>query len=356
MLRMMAAFSCLFDEQARQVVDYLREENRVLREQLRDKYGCRQVRLSDSQRRRLATKGVAVGRRLLDDVTDLFSPDTILRWYRQLIAKKYDGSPNRKGGRPKVSQEIIDMVLRFAREDPHWGFGRIRNYMVYLGYSVGRSTVKRILEDHGICPEPERNNKGTWNEFIRSHLHVLAATDLFSVELLTPRGLIRCFVLFVIDIASRKVQIAGISAEPDGQWMKQMSRNLTQADSGFLQGKRYLIHDRDPLFTNAFDETLKAGGTMPIKTVKQSPNLNAFAERFVQSIKQECLDRLILTSQKQLEYAAKEYLLYYHRERPHEVLGGRLIDPLPQDADGQIVRFERLGGLLRSYRRARRAA
>lgn len=128
-------------------MEYLREENRVLREQLHDKYGCRQIRLTDSQRRRLATKGVAVGRRLLDDVTDLFSPDTVLKWYRQLIAKKYDGSPNRKGGRPKVSQEIIDTVLRLAKENPHWGFGRIRNYMVYLGYSVGRSTVKRILED-----------------------------------------------------------------------------------------------------------------------------------------------------------------------------------------------------------------
>lgn len=117
-MRMMAAFSCLFDERVRQVVEYLKEENRVLREQLHAKSGCRQVRLTDSQRRRLATKGVAVGRRLLDDVTDLFSPDTILKWYRQLIAKKYGGSPNRKGGRPEVSQEIIDTVLRLATETP----------------------------------------------------------------------------------------------------------------------------------------------------------------------------------------------------------------------------------------------
>jgi transposase InsO family protein len=353
---MMTAFSCLFDDQARQVVEYLKEENRVLREQLRDKYGCRQVRLTDSQRRRLASKGVAVGRRLLDEVTDLFSPDTVLRWYRQLIAMKYDGSPNRKGGRPKVRQEIIDTVLRLARENPYWGFGRIRNYMVYLGYSVGRSTVKRILEDHGICPEPERNKKGTWNDFIRSHMNVLAATDFFSVELLTSRGLVRCMVLFVIDIATRRVQIAGIKAEPDGQWMMQVARNLTQTDHGFLQGKRYLIHDRDPLFTKAFDQTLKAGGTKPLKIARQSPNLNAFAERFIQSVKQECLDRMILSSPKQLEYVLKEYLLYYHRERPHEGLGGRMIDPLPQDKDGQIARFERLGGLLRSYRRVRRAA
>ena len=180
-------------------------------------------------------------------------------------------------------------------------------------------------------------------------------TVFFSVELLTPQGLVRCLVLFVIDVASRKVQIAGVKTEPDGQWMKQIARNLTQADSGFLQGKRYLIHDRDPLFTKAFDEILEAGGTKAVKTVRQSPNLNAFAERFVQSVKHECLNKMILTSEKQLEYVLTEYLAYYHRERPHDGLGGKIIDPLPQDADGPIVRFERLGGLLSSYRRKRAA-
>jgi len=352
----MAMLSGLMDDQARQVVAYLQEENRVLREQLHDRYGCRRVRLTDAQRRRLAAKGWSVGRRLLGEVTDLFSPDTLLKWYRQLIAAKYDGSPNRKGGRPKVSQEIIDTVLRLAGENSSWGFGRIHNYMLYLGYSVGRSTVKRILDDHGICPKPERDRKTTWNQFIRSHLNVLAATDLFSVELLTPRGLVRCMVLFVIDIATRRVEIGGVKIDPDGPWMSQMARNLTDCEDGFLKDKRYLIHDRDSLFTRNFDDILKAGGVEPVKTPKQSPNLNAYAERFVQTIKQECLDRMILTSQAQLEYVLREFLEYYHHERPHEGLDGRMIDPHPQDESGEVLRFERLGGLLKSYRRVRQAA
>jgi len=263
-------------------------------------------------------------------VTDLFSPDTLLKWYRQLIAAKYDGSPNRKGGRPKVSQEIIDTVLRLAGENSSWGFGRIHNYMLYLGYSVGRSTVKRILDDHGICPKPERDRKTTWNQFIRSHLNVLAATDLF--------------------------EIGGVKIDPDGPWMSQMARNLTDCEDGFLKDKRYLIHDRDSLFTRNFDDILKAGGVEPVKTPKQSPNLNAYAERFVQTIKQECLDRMILTSQAQLEYVLREFLEYYHHERPHEGLDGRMIDPHPQDESGEVLRFERLGGLLKSYRRVRQAA
>lgn len=184
----------------------------------------------------------------------------------------------------------------------------------------------------------------------------MAATDFFTVELLTRRGLVRCMVLFVIDLASRRVQIAGVKTDPEGEWMKQMARNLTFAEEGFLAGKKYLLHDRDPLFTDAFRETLKAGGVKPVKLPKQSPNLNAYAERFVQTVQKECLDRLILTSQEQLEYVLHEFLEYYHRERPHEGLGGRMIDPYQQDQDGEIIKFERLGGLLTSYRRVRKAA
>jgi len=356
LFRFVAMLSGLMDDQAQQVVEYLKEENKILREQLKDRYGCKRIKLTNDQRRRLAAKGKDVERHLLGQVTDLFSPDTLLKWYRQLIAAKYDGAPNRKGGRPKVSQELIDLVLRMTRENPSWGYGRIQNYMAYLGYSIGRSTVKRILDDHGICPGPERSSQGTWTQFIQSHMNVLAATDFFSVELLTPRGLVRCMVLFVIDIGTRKVQIAGVTTEANGPWMHQMARNMTDMEAGFLKGKRYLIHDRDSLFTKTFDQIIKAGGVEAIKTPRQSPNLNAYAERFVQTVKQECLDRLILTSQGQLEYVLHEFLEHYHHERPHEGLGGRIIDPLPQDEDGPILKFERLGGLLASYRRVKQAA
>jgi transposase InsO family protein len=346
----------LLDDHARRVVDYLREENLVLRECLRRQSGSCRIPLTDAQRRRLASRSRSIGRNLLGDVTDLFSPDTLLKWYRQLIARKYDSSAKRKSGRPPLSQERVEAILRLARDNPSWGFGRIQNYMRYLGLPVSRTTVRRVLHQHGISPDPRGKPKTTWNEFLRSHLHVMAATDFFSVELLTPRGLVRCMVLFVIDVASRRVQIAGVRPDPNGCWMEQIARNLTFSEDGFLWGKRYLIHDRDPLFSQSFRDLLKAGGITPLRLPRHSPNLNAYAERFVQTVRRECLDRLIVTSPRQLEYVLREFVAHYHRERPHEGLEGRMIAPHPNDPDGDIVQFDRLGGLLKSYRRLRPAA
>lgn len=327
-----------------------------MREHIYSKNGGKRVLLTDSQRRRLAVKAKALGSKLLSETTELFSPATILGWYKKLIARKYDGSANRKGGRPKVTQEKIDLVLKLAKENPGWGAGRIRNWLIYLGYEIGKTTVLRIMEDHGLNTDPEVRRSGDWNTFIRSHLDVLGAMDFFSVELLTPKGLVRCMVLFIIDVGSRRVHIAGIKTDPSGQWMNQIAKNITDFEDGFIKDKRYVIHDRDPLFTKEFDQIIKGAGIHVVKTIKQSPNLNAYAERFVQTTKTECLDHLILTSQKQLEYAVSEFVQYYHRERPHESLDGHMINPWPQDKDGPIVRFERLGGLLRSYRRVQQAA
>lgn len=348
--------TALLDRRHRLVIEYLKEENQILREHIYQKHGSKRILLTDSQRKRLTAKAKPLGLKLLSETTELFSPATILGWYKKLVAKKYDGAANRKGGRTKVSQEKIDLVLKMSRENLHWGAGRICNYMKYLGHKIGKTTVWRIMEDHGLNPDPEVRRTGDWNTFIRSHLSVLAATDFFSVELLTPKGLVRCMVLFIIDIGSRRVQIAGINTEPDGQWMKQVAKNMTDCEEGFIKDKRYFIHDRDSLFTKEFDQLIKAAGIEVVKTVIQSPNLNAYAERFVQTIKTECLDHLILTSQKQLEHVISEFLAYYHRERPHESLDGRMIDPWPQDKDGPIVQFQRLGGLLKSYRRVKEAA
>lgn len=338
-------------------LDYCMEENRVLREQLKERYGCKRLRLTDSQRRRLAVKGIAVGRHILANVTTLFQPDTILAWHRKLVAMKYDGSANRrKSGRPLVSQEIIDQVLRVAKMNPAWGYDRIKGVLGNVGLDLGRTTIKRILEDHGLVPEPELKRRVQWKEFLQSHLHVMAATDFFSVELLTPKGLVRWMVLFVIDIATRRVEIAGIDVDPDRRWMQQMARNMTDCFDGFLLGKRYLIHDRDRLFTKQFDEMIESIDIEVIKMPPCAPDMNAYAERFVQTIKHECLDKMILTSLEQLKYVINEFMEHYHHERPHLGLGGKIIDPLPQDEDGDIMEFERLGGLLRSYRRVKTAA
>ena len=310
----------------------------------------KRILLNDRQRIRLAAQAKRLTRRLLEETAVLFTPEIVLGWYRKLIAQKYDGSKNCKNpGRPRVSQEISDLVIRFKEENPHWGYTRIRGYIVYLGYKIGETTVKNILLENGYDPEPDLTRKTTWKEFIKSHWNVLAACDFFSVELLVKGKLIRCMVLFAIDLSTRKVEIVGVRPQPNGPWMEQIARNLTWEDS-FLKGKRYLIHDRDPLYTAKFQSILKASGVDPVKLPPRSPNLNAYAERCVRSIKEECLNHLILASEEQLRYVLSEYLKYYHHERIHQGIN-RIIEPQHEGNHGEILCIERLGGLLKSHHR-----
>ena len=342
--------------QMQQSLEYCQEENRVLRELLQDKYGCKRLHLSNSQRRRLARKGHAIGRHLLQRTSVLFSSETVLGWYRKLVAQKYSGSYTRKSGRPRTSLGLIELVVQIARNNPSWGYGRIKGVVEHLGYTIGRTTIRQILDDHGIVPDPEQKRRISWKVFLASHKEVMAATDFCSVEILTQKGLVRCMILFFIDIASRRVEIAGIKANPDGAWMKQIARNITDYDNGFLKNTKYLVRDRDPLFTKDFDAIIESSGTEIIKASVCASDMNAYAERFVQTLKHECLNKMVFTSQQQLEYAISEFMTYYLRERPHRGLGGAMIDPWPQDEEGEIVEFQRLGGLLKSYRRVRRAA
>ena len=305
-----ACLAGMLDKQMQLAIEYLREENKILREKLSTK----RILLTKFQKLRLAIKAKALHKNVLSEVGTLFSPDTLLRWYRDLVARKYDGSINRnpKGGRPRVSQEILDLILWFKRDNKGWGSRKIYGYLKYLGYKVSRSAIQNIIISYGYDPDPERKYNTTWNQFIRSHMDVICATDFFSVELVTPRGLARYFVMFVIELSTRRVQIAGITSQPTAAWTKQIARNLTDYDDGFLKGKRYFIHDRDPVFNKGFQEVLESTGIECIKIPAQSPNLNSFAERFVLSVKSECLRKLILTSPKQLEYVLDQYIQYYY--------------------------------------------
>ncbi len=331
------------------VIEYLQTENRVLREQL----GGRRLRFTDGQRRRLAAKAKRLGRNRLFGITTLVTPDTLLRWYRRLIAKKYDGSRVRKPGRPSTAVEIEGLVIRMARDNPRWGYTRIRGALHNLGHEIGRNTIKRIVLDNGFDPARFRRKGLSWKTFLKAHWGAIAATDFFSVEGLTRWGLVRYFVLFVIDLESRRVGIAGIAQQPDGQWMKQIARNLTDVDEGFLNGTRYLIHDRDPLFTEAFREVLGSSGVRTVKLPARSPNLNAYAERFVRSIKSECLAQIIPLGERHLRTAVMEYTEHYHLERNHQGLENELIEGQggAVDMSGAVERQERLGGLLNYYYR-----
>jgi putative transposase len=238
-----------------------------------------------------------------------------------------------------------------ATENRTWGYTRIQGALANLDHDVGRGTIANILRGHGLEPAPERVKKTTWAEFLKTHWDVLAAADFFTVEVWTGLGLTRFAVLFLIDLSTRRVEIAGITAEPDAAWMSQVSRNVTDVSDGFLTGKRYMIHDRDPLFTGAFRETLASAGVETVKLPPRSPNLNAYAERFVRTAKESCLDRMILIEEGSLRRAVREFLAHYHLERNHQGLGNRLIVPdvAATQGHGRIVCRERLGGLLKYY-------
>jgi putative transposase len=235
---------------------------------------------------------------------------------------------------------------------PH-GYTRIQGALANLDHRVSRGTIATILREHGMEPAPERLKKTTWAEFLKSHWDVLAAGDFFTVDVWTGHGLTRFAVRFIIELSTRRVEIAGIVSEPDSAWMSQRSRNLTDASDGFLTGKRFLIHDRDPRFTAAFRETLAAADVEVVRLPPRSPNLNAHAERFVRTIKESCLDRIILVGEGSLRRAVGEFIEHYHHERNHQGLGNQLIAPIaaPTIGDGRILSRERLGGLLKYYHR-----
>ena len=241
-----------------------------------------------------------------------------------------------------------------AEENRAWGYRRIQGALLNLGHEIARSTIAEILERRGIDPAPERGRKTTWKEFLTQHWELIVATDFFTVEVWTRRGLQRFIVLFFIELSTRKLEIAGIAAAANGLWMTQIGRNLTDPVDGILSGKHYLIHDRDPLFTEEFLSTLADVGVQSVKLPPRSPNLNAYAERFVRTIKECCLDRMILFGEESLRTAIQNFITHYHTERNHQGLANRLISPEPGHLGntGVVQRRQRLGGVLNYYYRA----
>lgn len=210
-----------------------------------------------------------------------------------------------------------------------------------------------ILYRHGIPPAPTCKSATTWKAFIRAHLAVLVGTDFFTVEVWTLRGLVTFYVLFFIHLESRRVEVAGVTPNPNERWMKQIARNVTMDEWGFLDNTRYLIHDRDSKFTASFRFIVRSGGVTPIRLPARSPNLNAHAERWVKSVKDECLSKLILFGEASLRRALREYLVHHHTERNHQGKGNVLLFPSAwtraRPMDGPVCCRERLGGLLRYY-------
>src|SRR5215470_2722678 len=327
---------------------YLATENRILRKQIQGR-----VRLSDSERKTLAEMGKQLSKQALAEVATVVTPDTIPAWHRKLVAKKFDGSQQRQApGRPQVDPDLEDLVVRMAQENRSWGYDRIVGALHHLGYTISDQTVGNILKRHGILPAPERKTTTTWKEFIRMHMDVLVATDFFTAEVWTKAGLVTYYVLFFIHLASRKVQVAGVTPHPDERWMVQVARNVTMETWGFLSPGHYLIHDRDTKFCAAFQHLIDEAGVERVVLPRRSPNLHAYAERWVRSIKEEALSRLILFGERFLWPVLTEYTAHYHGERPHQGKGNVVLMPVadhhPRRAGPRRCR-ERLGGLLKYY-------
>ena len=337
------------NQRQQHVIEYLIEENRVLREQI----GDRRMRFTDNQRLRLAAKAKKLGRKLLAQLETIVTPETLMTWHRKLIAEKYDGTSSRTPGRRRTAKEIANLVVRMAEENRGWGYRRIQGALANLGHMLAHNTIANILKRHGIEPAPDRERKTTWDEFLRRHWEQIVATDFFTVEVWTPHGLQRFIILFFIELSTRRVEIGGIASRPNGLWMTQIARNLTDDVDGFFKGKRYLIHDRDPLYTTEFLTMLAERGIESVKLPPRSPNLNAYAERFVRSIKEGCLERMIFFGEGALRNAVHEFVAHYHFERNHQGLGNQLV-VLPAksvDGVGAVKRRQRLGGLLNYYHR-----
>jgi len=325
--------------------EYLVTENRLLRKQIPGR-----VRLHDGERTILAEIGKRLGKQALADVAMIVKPETILAWHRKLVAQTFDGSQQRKAlGRPQVDPELEALVVRLAQENRSWGYDRIVGSLRHLGYTISDQTVGNILKRHGIPPAPERKTTTTWKEFIRTHLDVLVATDFFTAEVWTTAGLVTYYVLFFIHLASRKMHVAGMTPHPDERWMVQIARNLTMADWGFLAPGQYLIPDRDSKYCSAFQHMIDTAGITRVPLPPRSPNLHASAERWVRSVKEEVLSKLILFSERSLRHALTEYMTHYHAERPHQGKGKSVLMPATRGPhrEGPIQCYERREGFLK---------
>jgi len=332
--------------------EYLAAENEILRSKIKGR-----LKLTDEERVRLAKIGQRLGKKALAEVGAIFKPETVLAWFRKLVAKKFDGSKKRKGvGRQAIDAEIEKLVIRFAEENPSWGYDRIVGALSNLGHEISDETVGHILRRHGIPPVRGRSPKIAWADFIASHKEVLVACDFFTTEVLTKAGLITYHILFFIKIGSREVKIAGITRNPNEAWMQQIARNLTFPDDGFLTGCRYLIMDRDTKFSKGFRKILWEAGTKLIRLPPNSPDLNAFAERWILSVKTECLSKLVLFGEEGLRRALAEFVCHYHAERNHQGKGNVILFPgkeLDEPARAHPIECRmRLGGLLKYYYRA----
>ncbi|MDT7651049.1 MAG: putative transposase [Pseudonocardiales bacterium] len=281
----------------------------------------------------------------------LVTPGTVLRWHRRLVARSW--TYPRVGGRPAVSAGIVELIGRLARENPSWGYQRIQGEVRKLGHRVGASTVRRVLRRLRIPPAPARRTDTTWRRFLRSQAASMLAVDFFHVDCAVT--LRRVYVLFVMEVGTRYVHVLGVTAHPDGAWTSQQARNLLMDLGDRTSQFRYLVRDRAGQFTASFDAVLADAGITAAKIPPRCPRANAYAERFVRTIRAELTDRMLIAGERHLRHVLAAYAAHYNGRRPHR---GRGLEPpvpdhpLPDLTTHRVVRQRVLGGLINEYERA----
>jgi putative transposase len=278
----------------------------------------------------------------------IVSPRTLLRWHASLVRRHWP-FPRCDPGRPRTAATVRTLALEMARDNPTWGYRRIHGELVGLGYKVAPSTVWQILKDAGIEPAPRRAGQ-SWRTFLDTQAKTILAADFFHVDTVLLR---RLYVLFFIEHGTRRVHLAGITAHPTGEWVTQQARNLLMDLSDRADGLKFLIRDRDAKFTAAFDAVLAGAGVRTIKTPVRAPRANAIAERWIASARRECLDRMLITSERHLRLVLGEYIDHFNTHRPHRALqqsppAGRPHLPAPR-VNVRFLRRDRHGGVIHEY-------
>jgi len=329
------------DDRDRQILA-LRHQVLVLQRQV-----GRRPQLSRADRLGLTLACLGMKTHQLLDCLLIVRPATLVKWHRQIVRRHWTFRSPRRPGRPATDPEAERLVLRIARENPGMGYTKIAGEMRKLGYAdFGRSTVSRILHKHGLAPRPNRRTDLNWSQFLGHYRHFIWACDFFTV---TTATLKTYYVLFFIEIATRRISFWNVSTSPDGQWVAQQFRNLAVVCD---EPPRFLIHDRDDKFTAHADRLLSAAGTRVILLPPRSPDLNGHAERCIRTLREECLDRIVILNERHLRWVLREFVRYYNRRRPHRSLRLRAPEaPQHYPIRGEVVRRQVLGGLTSDYYR-----
>jgi putative transposase len=351
-----ALFATSTDRQLARMVEYLKAENRVLRDKL-----PRRLTVTARERARLVRLGTRLGPAIKDLIT-IVTPRAFARWAAAERGEQTTAKPSgRKPGRPRTPEDIRALVLRIARENG-WGYARVLGELRKLGIrSVSKTTVANILREAGLDPGPKRG-PGTWSDFVARHAATLWACDFLSVRGATLTGFVDLYLLFFVHVGTRRVVVSGVTANPDSAWVAQQARNASMEMADLGLPARFLLRDHDAKFAGGFDAVFAAEGAEVKRVGPVAPNLNAYAERWVQSLRQECLDHFLVLGEGHLRHLVREYVEHHNHERPHQ---GRGNVPLPEaEADdageprvlplpsGEVRCRRRLGGLLKHYHRA----